>query len=48
MRQHDDAVVGLALLEVGGEPGELLVAQLGGGSETLSRAMKCTPLWSNV
>src|SRR5476649_718505 len=27
--QHDDAVVGLALLEVGGQPRELLVAQLG-------------------
>src|SRR5476649_786908 len=28
MGQHDNAVVGLALLEVGGEPRELLVAQL--------------------
>jgi hypothetical protein len=27
--QHDDAIVGLALLEIGGKPGELLVAELG-------------------
>jgi hypothetical protein len=29
VRQHHDAVVGLALLEIGRQPGELLVAELG-------------------
>ena len=29
MRQHDDAIVGFALLEIGRQPGELCVAQPG-------------------
>jgi hypothetical protein len=46
--QNDDVRFLRLLLEVRREPLQLLVADQRAGSDTLSSAMKCTPLWSNV